>query len=228
MSVATTVRHYPTNTKDSESGMHKTRSTEQRPKSCLELSKPNFKLNEDVTCYAKKRWSGISSSNRLHQVYDRLACEEEEYVDSLEATVQNTNQSADEERSSNQNVPVLSEDGPESLDSNLADDKPVKGRRFKKLQKKWEMLSGQEPTPTSHPTPQSPPGSPTHTGKSKIPRPLTSPVKPSGIPVPVSVKKAATPTNAASKKITNGFSKTANASNLVRINTPKRGGQSTR
>jgi hypothetical protein len=51
---------------------------------------------------------------------------------------------------------------------------------FKKLQQKWEMLSGREPS-------QSPPSSPTNTAnKSKIPRPITSPVKPSGIPVLIS------------------------------------------
>nr|CAH7731909.1 unnamed protein product [Callosobruchus chinensis] len=48
-----------------------------------------------------------------------------------------------------------------------------------KLQQKWEMLSVQKSES------ESPPQSPTHT-KSKIPRPITSPIRPSGIPVPVS------------------------------------------
>lgn len=53
------------------------------------------------------------------------------------------------------------------------------------------MLSGQNST-------ESPPQSPTHTPKSRIPRPITSPIKPSGIPVPVvsnkTVKKITSPT----------------------------------
>ncbi|XP_008191639.2 uncharacterized protein LOC661485 isoform X4 [Tribolium castaneum] len=136
----------------------------ERPRSCVEsgsLPKPNFKLG-DVTTAAKKRWSGISSNSKLYLVYDRLAREdEEEYTDSLE----------------NQTKP---DDGepPESLDSNISDDKPINGRRFKKLQQKWEMLSGRESNP-------SPPSSPTN-NKSKIPRPITSPIKPSGIPILIS------------------------------------------
>lgn len=144
----------------------------ERPRSCVEsnLLKPNFKLG-DVTTAAKKRWSGISANSKLYLVYDRLAKEEEEeYTDSLE------NQTKPE--NSDENIPNLQEDGPESLDSNISDDKPMNGRRFKKLQQKWEMLSGTESNP-------SPPASPTNT-KSKIPRPIMSPVKPSGIPVLIS------------------------------------------
>ncbi|XP_044263071.1 uncharacterized protein LOC123010326 isoform X2 [Tribolium madens] len=146
----------------------------ERPRSCVEsgsLPKPNFKLG-DVTTAAKKRWSGISSNSKLYLVYDRLAREdEEEYTDSLE------NQTKPEENS-DENIPSLHSEPPESLDSNISDDKPINGRRFKKLQQKWEMLSGRESNP-------SPPLSPTNT-KSKIPRPITSPIKPSGIPVLIS------------------------------------------
>lgn len=139
------------------------------------LSKPNFKLG-DVTTAAKKRWSGISVNSKLYLVYDRLAKEDdEEYTDSLE-----NGPPKEDHSNSNENVPSLQEDGPESLDSNLSDEKPLNGRRFKKLQQKWEMLSGREPS-------QSPPSSPTNgANKSKIPRPITSPVKPSGIPVLIS------------------------------------------
>lgn len=53
------------------------------------------------------------------------------------------------------------------------------------MQQKWEMISGQNST-------ESPLQSPTHVAtKSKIPRPITSPIRPSGIPVPV--KKVTTP-----------------------------------
>lgn len=215
------MRCYPTNNKADlnsvNSSPKKTRSGELRPKSCVDIglfSKPNFRLNEDVTRLAKKRWSGISLSSKLYQAYDKLAHEDdEEYTDSLEATTQNINKtnSDDEKKSSNENVTLLPEDGPESLDSNLADDKPINGKRFKKLQRKWEMISGKE----------SPPTSPTHSAKSKIPRPLTSPIKPSGIPLPVSAKKVTSPNN--NKKITSGISRTPSTSNLVKNNTPKKG-----
>ncbi|KAJ3641779.1 hypothetical protein Zmor_028257 [Zophobas morio] len=160
------------------SSKSKNRSDKERPRSCVEsgmLSKPNFKLG-DVTTAAKKRWSGISVNSKLYLVYDRLAKEDdEEYTDSLE-----NGPPKEDHSNSNENVPSLQEDGPESLDSNLSDEKPLNGRRFKKLQQKWEMLSGREPS-------QSPPSSPTNgANKSKIPRPITSPVKPSGIPVLIS------------------------------------------
>lgn len=173
----------------------KTRSEKERPRSCVEacLHRPtSFKLGEDDI--VKKRWSGIALNSKLYQAYDRLAKEDEEYTDSLENPVA---QDRSEESNSNENVPSLREEvEPESLDSNFSDEKPLNGKRFKRLQQKWEMLSGQNSS-------ESPPLSPTHgTNKSKIPRPITSPIRPSGIPVPVSptlkgacktVKKVTTP-----------------------------------
>lgn len=181
-------------------------------------SRPCFKLGEDVNTIMKKRWSGIALNSKLYQAYDRLSKEEEEYTDSLENPER---QDGSGNSNSDKNIPPLQEDRePESLDSNFSDEKPLNGeyflvnisskiltmtinffsqlwllqssflylllgKRFKKLQQKWEMLSGQNST-------ESPPPSPTHvTTKSKIPRPITSPVKPSGIPV--LVKKVTTP-----------------------------------
>lgn len=157
LSTATTVRHY--------SPEHK-----PRPRSCVEpgiLSKANFKLGEDVTSIQKKRWSGISLSSKLYQAYNNLVRDnsEEDYTDSLETGYNHQDV---------KNTDDTTKDGPESLDSNV-DEKPLNGKRFKKLQKKWEMLSGKES--------QSPPESPTN--KSKIPRFVPSPNKPSGIPVPI-------------------------------------------
>jgi len=138
------------------------RCAKPRPHSYIDSGKP--KLDEDINNAMKKRWSGIHLSSKLFQAYNRLDAELE-YADSLEQPV------------------IEVADGPESLDSNLSDDKPLNGRKFKKLQRKWEMLS----------TKESPPESPTHV-KSKIPRPVTSPVRPSGIPVPCkSTKKVITP-----------------------------------
>lgn len=195
----------------------------QRPRSCIDpgyLSKPSFKLGEDVTTVAKKRWSGISLSSKLYQVYNRLAHDsEEEYTDSLENNHHNTHQ--DDEATQIDNLP---QDAPESLESNVSDDKPLNGRKFKKLQRKWEMLSGKDST--------SPPESPTH-GKSKIPRPVASPVKPSGIPIAISPsttkpnaksltpKKAVTPPGGIPKKVSGIAIKPSNT--LVKNNsTPKK------
>lgn len=153
-----------------------TRMDKPRPRSCIDtgyLSKPDFKLGEDVTNIAKKRWSGIPLTSKLFQAYNRLAHDsDEEYTDSLENT--GHHQQHDDEITQVENIP---QDLPESLDSNLSDDKPLNGKKFKKLQMKWEMLSGKE---LNH----SPPESPTH--KSKIPKPIVSPNRPSGIPVPIS------------------------------------------
>lgn len=135
-------------------------------------SKPNFKLG-DVTTSAKKRWSGISVNSKLYLVYDKLAKEEEEeYTDSLENACHNKHLK-DELVSESTTL----DEAPDSLDSNFADEHPINGRRFKKLQQKWELLSGRDSPPPSSPQKQS-----------KIPRPITSPGKPpnSGIPVLIS------------------------------------------
>jgi len=95
------------------------------------------------------RWSTIPTNSKLFQAYDRLSKEDEEYVDSLESP---------------HGQPEDTKAGPESLDSNYSDEKPLNGRRFKKLQQKWELLSGRDSVEQD-----SPPPSPTHS-KSKIPR----------------------------------------------------------
>lgn len=159
----------------------RTKTEKERPRSCVEggLPKPYFKLGEDVNNIMKKRWSSIGLNSKLYQAFDKLAKEEEEYTDSLE------NPEKSDDTNSSDRIPPLKEDyEPESLDSNFSDEKPLNGRRFKKLQQKWELLSGQNSS-------ESPPPSPTNLAKSKIPRPITSPVRPSGIPIPV--KKVTTP-----------------------------------
>lgn len=208
-STATTVRNrsYPDSASTSPP-QAKVRCEKERPRSCVEGSLSN-RLCGDVDDVAKKRWSGIALNSKLYQAYDRLAKEEEEYTDSLENPVPPPEDRSDESNS-NENVPSLKEDcEPESLDSNYSDEKPLNGRRFKKLQKKWEMLSGQNST-------ESPPSSPTHAaGKSKIPRPVISPIRPSGIPVPVSpttksavktVKRVTTPPSGGKVAIAKGIS----------------------
>lgn len=202
------------------SANHRSRSDKPRPRSCIDpgllSAKPTFKLGEDVNSALKKRWSGINFSSKLYAAYNRLGSlaaenSEDEYTDSLE---QNGGQAADEV--------TLPLDGPESLDSNISDDKPLNGRKFKKLQRRWEMLSTKE---------VSPPESPTHTPKSKIPRPVISPIKPSGIPVPVSptykgikgvAKKVTSPNGAAAVK-SKPFAQAKINTNLVTRSPAKKG-----
>ncbi|XP_019864553.1 uncharacterized protein LOC109593866 isoform X3 [Aethina tumida] len=194
ISAATTVRNYQLYDEVmpdlvNSSCKVKCRGEKERPRSCVEpgvLSQPSFKLGEDVTSVDKKRWSGIALNSKLYQAYDRLAKEEEEYTDSLETPCS----SGDAKPEDKKLTLVMQEEQPESLDSNFSDEKPLNGKRFKKLQQKWEMLSGKD-------SQESPPLSPTSTpNKSKIPRLIPSPVK-SGIPVLMSnmknVKKVVTP-----------------------------------
>lgn len=199
ISTATTIRNMhghdpglPDLLNSSENMTKLRRNDKERPRSCVEPgilnNGPNFKLGEDVNIVAKRRWSGIALNSKLYQAYDRLAKEDEEYADSLETpqpgsptkTVPNVAHNA----VLHHHLPLRDDQngGPESLDSNFSDEKPLNGRRFKKLQQKWEMLSGKESVDK-----ESPPPSPTHAAnKSRIPRLITSPVKPSGIPVLVS------------------------------------------
>ncbi|XP_066157352.1 uncharacterized protein [Euwallacea fornicatus] len=173
------------NSSGNSSASRSRRNDRERPRSCVEpgvLTMPSFKLGEDVNNVAKKRWSTIGTNSKMYQVYDRLAQGEEEYVDSLEGV----HLSNDQNRVNGKIGDVT---GPESLDSNYSDEKPINGRRFRKLQQKWEMLSGRDSVEND-----SPPPSPTHSNaKSKIPRPITSPVKPSGIPVLISPPSKSAP-----------------------------------
>ncbi|XP_044762319.1 uncharacterized protein LOC123319421 isoform X3 [Coccinella septempunctata] len=214
-SAATTVRHrsgyqeeenLPDILNSSATTKIKSRSEKERPRSCCDpgsLGKPSFKLGEDVTSIAKKRWSGIALNSKLYQVYDRLAREDdEEYTDSLENT-NNMRVEECEDNNSDENIPQIQ---PESLEYAANEEgKPLNGKRFKKLQQRWEMLSGKDQA-------FSPPLSPTHTpntptpntpSKSRIPRLITSPVKPvSGIPVAVCQGAKASNGKGSQKKVT--------------------------
>lgn len=153
--------------------------SKERPRSCVDA--PAIKPAfklGDITTAAKKRWSGIPPNSKLFLAYDRLAKEDDE-----EYT--------------------------DSLETGQAEEEqPLNGNRFKKLQQKWEMLSG-----------HSPPTSPTHS-KSKIPRPITSPVRPSGIPVLISPNSKKKGIPIASKKSTQA--RTSRVDQLESTNEPLR------
>ena len=93
-----------------------------------------------------------------------------------------------------------------------ADTDPANGEtKFRKLQEKWEHLGrddsnitsprDQQTTPTTTPSPSSPSRStPTNLTKSKIPRPLTSPIKSTTSNLPVPLKSIKSPSGIPSLK----------------------------
>lgn len=211
---------------DSSSCTHKqwTGEDKPRPRSCVDNTVQGtggFSLVTDIASTVKKRWSGIQLGSKLFQAFDRLAAEdtEEEYSDSLENkprgrrrhTSSSSNNSTSDDYVENitrdesvspapmVNVKATKTDETRSGES-ASERKPSAGTgggKFRKLQMKWEMLSGKEvginekvspggltsPGQTSDVTCGSANTSVTNSGRSKIPRPVTSPVRTSGIPV---------------------------------------------
>ncbi|XP_067013315.2 serine-rich adhesin for platelets [Anabrus simplex] len=194
----------------------------QRPRSCVDATSNgaqggtgSFSLMTDIASTVKKRWSGIHLGSKLFQAFDRLAAEdtEEEYTDSLENTprlnVPKQKQASSSSNTSDEYPEVINKDScappvpqkpteekktDENAKTTESDNKSAMtgGGKFRRLQMKWEMLSGKEatgkvspgPSPTSpHKSPDSNNSSVSSSGRSKIPRPVTSPVRASGIPV---------------------------------------------
>uniref|UniRef100_A0A1B6D1K6 SH3 domain-containing protein n=1 Tax=Clastoptera arizonana TaxID=38151 RepID=A0A1B6D1K6_9HEMI len=138
--------------------------TTTRPRSCVD-SVGGFSVVSDIASTVRKRWSGIHLGSKLVNAFDRLAPDdtEEEYSDSLETGVPTSN------------VTKTSTNG------DLGEENSGK---FRRLQMKWEMLSGRESaTQSRESTPMSSPVKSSNSSvsgapKSRIPRPVTSPVRP--------------------------------------------------
>lgn len=194
-----------------------------RPRSCVDNTAQgaSFSLVTDIASTVKKRWSGIQLGSKLFQAFDRLATEdtEEEYSDSLEnkprgrrrQTSSSSNNSTSDDYIENMirdesvsPAPLVVDKAAKMNETSSGGTEPeekaasVTGRgRFRRLQMKWEMLSGKEASTNEKVSPGGPtsPGqasdgsggstntSVTNSGRSKIPRPVTSPVRASGIPV---------------------------------------------
>ncbi|XP_075232079.1 uncharacterized protein LOC142330581 isoform X2 [Lycorma delicatula] len=128
-----------------------------RPRSCVD-SVGGFSVVSDIASTVRKRWSGIHIGSKLANAFERLAPDdtEEDYTDSLETGV----------------GPCGSHEG-ESDDTDGSG-----GGKFRRLQMKWEMLSGRDtPVSSTHTSPSSSPVK-SSTPRSRIPRPVTSPVRP--------------------------------------------------
>ena len=189
-----------------------------RPRSCIDHTVQGtggFSLVTDIASTVKKRWSGIHLGSKLFQAFDRLGTEdtEEEYSDSLENKPRRRHTSTSSNNSTSDDYPenITREASPqpsaEKADTQTEPpgDNRTGGGKFKRLQMKWEMLSGKEVNPND-PSPTGNSLSPnqasdstsgsTPTTRSKIPRLVTSPVRGSDIsvtsPQQIQVKKTVT------------------------------------
>ncbi|XP_076246335.1 uncharacterized protein LOC143186535 isoform X3 [Calliopsis andreniformis] len=118
---------------------------------------------------AKKRFSNPISS-KVYRVLEKLTSEDsEDYTDSLEHSPLN-------KASNKHHIPTKCQ----GLDNKTDNEDNMTGEmKFKRLQEKWELMVGKEDikNQSTMPSPLSPTRTPTNPGKSKIPRPLASPVK---------------------------------------------------
>ncbi|XP_072929165.1 uncharacterized protein [Epargyreus clarus] len=184
----------------------KTTLEKNRPRSCVNPSPIGYDIcpnNSRIELETNRRWSGVQLGSKLMQAFDRLVFDDsDDYTDSLEnnkpakpaGNELKLECSGDEQwRPGSANSAASGNTGNGSNNS---------GGKFRRLQLKWELLSNAE-------SPVTPSGetSPAAARGSKIPRPVSSPVRPHapaitspaknthrGIPVPV--RKGNSPTSA--------------------------------
>ncbi|XP_060802339.1 uncharacterized protein LOC106137672 isoform X2 [Amyelois transitella] len=183
----------------------KTTLEKNRPRSCVNPSALGYDIcpnNSRIELENNRRWSGVQLGSKLMQAFDRLVFDDsDDYTDSLEnnkppvkaATAETKLECSGEE----QYRPGSASSG---ASANTGAGSGHSGGKFRRLQLKWELLSNAEsPTTPSGET------SPAAARGSKIPRPVSSPVRPQapalqspaknthrGIPVPV--RKGTSPT----------------------------------
>ena len=140
-----------------------TNGKKARPRSCILFdSSNNDKIIEESE--TNKRWSHIPLNGNFH-IFDRLN-DSEDYTDSLEHS------------------PMISKASPKRSVSGKHQkskkEDEILNTDFRKLKEKWEHF-GRDDTVTNEQIPLTLPLSPTrtqvNTSKSKIPRPLTSPIR---------------------------------------------------
>ncbi|XP_063827434.1 uncharacterized protein LOC135076878 isoform X5 [Ostrinia nubilalis] len=181
----------------------KTTLEKTRPRSCVNPSAIGYDMcpnNSRIEMETNRRWSGVQLGSKLMQAFDRLVFDDsDDYTDSLE----------NNKPSKPNNETKLDTSGEEQFrpssagscaSGNTGNGSNNSGGKFRRLQLKWELLSNAE-------SPSTPSGetSPAAARGSKIPRPVSSPVRPQaptlqspakaqhrGIPVPV--RKGTSPT----------------------------------
>ncbi|XP_026731458.1 uncharacterized protein LOC113496438 isoform X6 [Trichoplusia ni] len=183
----------------------KTTVEKNRPRSCVNPSAIGYDIcpnNSRIEMETNRRWSGVHLGSKLMQAFDRLVFDDsDDYTDSLENNKPPAKLSSNEVKlecsGEEQWRPGSASSG---ASANTGNGSGNSGGKFRRLQLKWEMLSNAE-------SPVTPSGetSPAAARGSKIPRPVSSPVRPvaptlqspaknahRGIPVPV--RKGTSPT----------------------------------
>ncbi|XP_075975891.1 uncharacterized protein LOC142976425 isoform X3 [Anticarsia gemmatalis] len=183
----------------------KTTVEKNRPRSCVNPTAIGYDIcpnNSRIELETNRRWSGVHLGSKLMQAFDRLVFDDsDDYTDSLENNKPSAKPSSNEAKlecsGEEQWRPGSASSGASANTGNASGNS---GGKFRRLQLKWEMLSNAE-------SPVTPSGetSPAAARGSKIPRPVSSPVRPQapalqspaknthrGIPVPV--RKGTSPT----------------------------------
>ncbi|CAB3235661.1 unnamed protein product [Arctia plantaginis] len=183
----------------------KTTVEKNRPRSCVNPTTIGYDIcpnNSRIELETNRRWSGVHLGSKLMQAFDRLVLDDsDDYTDSLENNKPSVKPSSNEAKlecsGDEQWRPGSASSGASGNTGNASGNS---GGKFRRLQLKWEMLSNAE-------SPVTPSGetSPATARGSKIPRPVSSPVRPQapalhspaknthrGIPVPV--RKGTSPT----------------------------------
>ncbi|CAH0583066.1 unnamed protein product [Chrysodeixis includens] len=183
----------------------KTTVEKNRPRSCVNPTPIGYDIcpnNSRIEMETNRRWSGVHLGSKLMQAFDRLVFDDsDDYTDSLENNKPPAKLSSNEVKlecsGEEQWRPGSASSG---ASANTGNGSGNSGGKFRRLQLKWEMLSNAE-------SPVTPSGetSPAAARGSKIPRPVSSPVRPvapslqspaknahRGIPVPV--RKGTSPT----------------------------------
>ncbi|CAG4945304.1 unnamed protein product [Colias eurytheme] len=185
----------------------KTTIEKNRPRSCVNPTPLGYDMcpnNSRIDLENNRRWSGVQLGSKLMQAFDRLVFDDsDDYTDSLENNKPSSKTAANETKLDTSGEEQWRPSSANSCGSNnTGNGSNNSGGKFRKLQLKWEMLSTAESpvTPTGETSPAA--------VRSKIPRPVSSPVRPQApsIPspakshnaprgIPIAVRKGASPTS---------------------------------
>ncbi|CAK1544059.1 unnamed protein product [Leptosia nina] len=190
----------------------KTAVEKNRPRSCVNPTPLGYDLcpnNSRIELDTNRRWSGVQLGSKLMQAFDRLVFDDsDDYTDSLENNKPSTKTPAVEKLDTSGEEQWRPSSANSCGSNNTGNGSNNSGGKFRRLQLKWEMISNAESpvTPTSETSPATARGS-------KIPRPVSSPVRPQApsIPspaknghrgIPVAVRKGSSPTTSSPRSQT--------------------------
>lgn len=205
----------------------KTAIEKNRPRSCVNPTAIGHDMcpnNSRIEMETNRRWSGVHLGSKLMQAFDRLVFDDsDDYTDSLE-----TNKPCPRAPAGEAKLDFSGEEQwrPGSASSGGSGNAPT--GKFRRLQLKWEMLSNAE-------SPVTPSGetSPAAARGSKIPRPVSSPVRPQAPPlqspaknthrgIPVPVRKGTSPTTATTQRPASSRTNTTNKKPSQTVNRTSR------